>query len=333
NYNFKNNYILADYKPTNKENKISHCLRGSYQFYTYIKNENLDFEFAFSDLNKNKDNDLIKLNLYYQDELINSQQLDDKDALADNKKINRGKLHLNINNLPEGVYKIELLVNDDIVTDQIIFKQSKIAFINRLWLTEGAKNIEIKTDSNVISAQTINPASLQTIKVGDKDLILAETYRQFSIVNQQDIVLIKLDKGDVILAGSGVFSFDQNNLIRPTVKKVDNNLDINVNKINYVLTKYQIPKEENNWQIAKVEFDITDAYREYHSYQLGQTNKMSFLISIPNLRAEDNINDKVVIGDVTVELSGKSLLDKIKGLSLNMVFGDRPIKEIFYEKN
>ncbi|MEK7202941.1 MAG: hypothetical protein AAB653_01360 [Patescibacteria group bacterium] len=322
NYNFKNNYLLPDYQPTDKENKINQPLRGSYQFYTYIKNEKLDLEFSFFDINKNKDNDPIELNLYYQDKLIDSKRLDDKDApVDDNKKIDRGKLRLNSNDLTEGVYKVELLVNDDIITNQIISKQSKLSFINRLWIAEGAKNIELKTDGNIVSAQTINPDSLQTIKVGDNNLILDKTYQQFKIFNKKNFnagALIKLDKGDVILSGNGVFSFDQNSFIEPNIKKADNSLDINANKINYVLAKYQAPKENNGWQIAEMEFDIADAYREKNVFQLGDTNKMSFLISIPDLKMDDNIDDKIIFGKITIGLSGKSLLDKIK--------------TIFYEK-
>mgnify|MGYP001619351411 FL=1 len=348
NYEFKNKFFLQNYKPTNQENKISQQLRGSYQFYTYIKNENLDFKFIFSDLNKNKNSDPIELNLYYQGKLIDSQRLDYKSTPTDDgKKTDHGKLRLNMGNLLEGVYKVELLANDDIITDQIIFKQSKLSFINRLWLAEGAKNVEFKTDSNIVNAQTINPVSLQTIKVGDNDLILDKTYQQFSIVSNKATSLIKLEKGDVILSGNGVFSFDQNSFIEPVARKVDNSLDINANGINYVIVNYKQPKENGGWQVAEAEFDLTDAYRKYPTYQLGATNKMSFLISVPGLNKEnfsdplrsaqlnspnslyqggtvqldyqDGEVNKIIIGKITVELSGKSLIDKIKG--------------IFYDKN
>ncbi|MFH1233599.1 MAG: hypothetical protein V1649_03035 [Patescibacteria group bacterium] len=324
NYNFKNNYILPDYQSTNQENKVSQPLRGSYQFWTYIKNENLNLEFAFSDLNKNKDNDTIELNLYYQDKLIDNRKLDDIGApVDDGKKIDRGKLNFDIGNLTEGVYKIELLVNDDIITDQIISKQSKLSFINRLWLAEGTKNIELKTDSSIVNAQTINPASLQTIKVGDSDLILNKTYQQFSVANPNAVALIKLSKHDVILSGNGVFSFDQNSFIEPVARKVDNGLDINANGINYVIANYQQPEEAGGWQVAEAEFDLTDAYREYPAYQLGDTNKIGFLISVPMLKkynpstppyqgGEDN---KIIIGKITVELSGKSLFNAFQNIS------------------
>jgi len=228
---------------------------------------------------------------------------------------------LDIGNLAEGAYKVELRVNDDIITDQIISKQSKLSFINCLWLADGAKDIELKTDSPFVSAQTINPASLQTIKVGGNNLILNKTYRQFDAVCpiKSELASIKFEKGDVILSGNGVFSFNQDSFIKPVVKKLDNSIDVNANGINYVIAKYQMPKEEGTWQIAEAEFDLTNTYQEGPAYQLGSTNKMNFLISIPGLNAEDDVDDKIIFGKTTVKLSGRSLLDKIKA--------------IFYEKN
>lgn len=45
------------------------------------------------------------------------------------------------------------------------------------------KNIILFTDSNQISAQTINPAKLQTIYVDEQKLELNETYKQFDLVS------------------------------------------------------------------------------------------------------------------------------------------------------
>ncbi|NCO79708.1 hypothetical protein COT96_01170 [Candidatus Falkowbacteria bacterium CG10_big_fil_rev_8_21_14_0_10_38_22] len=316
NYNFKNNYTLPDYQALGKEIAIKYSLRGTYQFYVYIKNEELNLQLAFSDLNKNKDSDQIELNLYYQDKLIDQKVLADTGAGADDgEKINRGKLELVEANLPEGVYKVELRVNDDIITDELVSQQNKLSFINRLWLAGATeKNIELITDSNIINAQTINPASLQNIRIGNKDLNLSNTYQQFSLKNQENISSIKLAKGDVIISGNGVFSFSQDSFFNPIVKKVDSSIDINASGINYVLANYQTPSEQDGWQITEAEFDIANAYRESPRYQLGGTNKISWLISLPGLKAEDDIDDKIIIGEIKVDLQGKSLWEKFKSV-------------------
>ncbi|MCK4554646.1 hypothetical protein KAU19_06855 [Candidatus Parcubacteria bacterium] len=342
NYNLKQEFLLADYAPinnaaeTNIEGEIPESslqylsLRGPYQFYTYIKSEDFDFIFSFYDLNKNQDSDPIDLHLYYDNQLIDSKHLDDdgitddSGALADERSV---EFHLA--NLPEGVYKIELRVNDDIITKSITTKQQKMAFINKLWLADGGNNdINLYTDSKLINAQTVNPGSLQTIKIISSApsaaaalgaINIDQTYKQFSATVSSSTTKLTLEKDDMILSGSGVFSFSRDSLINPNFKKVDSYLDIDNNGINYVLAKYDLPMEENatpnlpkgnsggqGWKIAFAEFDLTKAYRE--------DNKYSFLISIPGLRADDDMDDWIEIDEISIDLEGVGFLNKIKGM-------------------
>jgi len=312
NYNLKTKYNLPDYKAGKQENKIDYKLRGAYQFYTYIKNEDLNWQFNFSDLNLNKDSDPIDVNLYYEQGLIASRHLDDTgpgspstgSGQGDNgQTVNRGSISLDEANLPEGIYRIELHVNDDIVTNQIITKQTKLAFINKIWVTGEAKDVNLVTDTLSVSAQTQSPASLQNIKIGDKDLDLAETYKQYSQTTSGKITTIKLLKADVVLAGDGVFSFNQESLINPSLKKVDQNFDLNQSGINYIIARYTSPQWQNQWQVSQAEFDLTKAYTEFGKY--------TFLISVPGLKADDQDSDAILLKEIRVDLQGKSLWQKI----------------------
>jgi len=316
NYDLKAEFLLSDYAPTDERHLLGTALRGPFEFYTYIKEEDLDFIFAFQDLNNNRDSDPVDLHLYYNGQLIDSRHLDDDGITVDSgEDTDRGEMKLKLTNLPEGIYKIELRVNDDIITKRIATKQWKLAFVNKIWLADGGnKDIIMYTDSRKVSAQTINPSRLQTIRVGDNDLKVEQTYKQFNIKAKQDVSEIKLAKDDIILAGDGVFSFSRDSLINPNFSKVGPDLNINQENINYILAKYTIPDEKNGWRIAQAEFDLTKAYREDAPRQLGMAGKYSFLISIPGLRADDDINDYVEIGEIRVDLEGKSLWDKIKDL-------------------
>ncbi len=305
NYTLKTKYKLPDYQASKQENKIDYQLRGAYQFYTYIKNEILDYQFDFTDLNLNKDGDPIEINLYYEQGLIASRRFNDTGPGGDTgQALSRGKIDFNVPNLPEGIYRIELHVNDDIVTKQIITKQTKLAFINKIWLTGEAKDVNLVTDSLAVSAQTQNPASLQIVKIGDKDLDLAETYKQYSQTTGKNISLIKLAKADVVLAGDGVFSFSQESLINPALKKVDQKFDLNQSGINYIIARYTNPQWQNQWQVSQAEFDLTKAYTEFGKY--------TFLISLPGLKADDQVNDAVLLKEIRIDLTGKSLWQKIR---------------------
>jgi len=305
NYDLKKEYLLNDYAPSEDEQVINFPLRGPYQFYTYIKNEELDFSFTFLDINKNKDVDPVDLHLYYNNKLIDSRHLDDDGLAEDTGEVRDERiLDFKVANLPEGVYKIELRANDDIITKKIITKQSRLAFLNKIWLDgDDNANIKIWTDSRSLQAKTTNPASLQTVKASGKELEIKETYKQFRIdLEAASSTEIELVKGDIILTGDGIFSFKKDNLINPSFKKVVPSLDIT--NINYILANYAPAKSEEEWQIAEIEFDLTGAYREDKKY--------GFLISVPKLTADDEIEDWIEIGGVEIELKGTKLLDRLK---------------------
>ncbi|MFH0840434.1 MAG: hypothetical protein V1865_00395 [bacterium] len=298
NYDLKNYYYLADYQAS-VGGTLPASLRGEYQIYTYIKNESLSFTFNFVDLNQNKDTDPIYIMLYDQNNklLLQKELPDDGVAEITNQKTAERSLLLSSPSLSEGVYKIEVKVNDDILTKTLSTNQSKIAFKNKLWIAEGANNLQLYTDSASVSAQTINPASLQTIKVGADSLELLETYERFSIINHEPVKEISVLKGDLMITGNGVFAFSLSNLVNPAFKQVDHNFV--VGDIQYILADYELPIEQDGWQERTVELDLSNAYRE--------DDKNLFIISIPGLSDKDILADYIIISEIKAKVSGRSL--------------------------
>ena len=305
-YDLKVNYRLPDYQATSQKQAVDCALRGAYQFYTYLKNEKLNFIFTVIDLNQNKDSDEVDLYLSYQDQLLETKHLVDDGINSDQGQVSQPRLiNLELDNLPEGVYKIELKASSDIVTKKIETFQNKLAIINKLRLAEGCGKVNLYTDSGQISAQTTNPAKLQKIKAGSKELDLAKTYQQFFLITDSGLKLVELAKDDLLLAGDSLFSFSQESFFNPTIKKINYLADLTEEKINYLITKYQTPLLQDDFKIATAEFDLTKAYRE--------NNKYSFLISIPGLKSTDQQNEAVILKQIKIELQGKSLLEKITG--------------------
>ncbi len=306
NYNLDYEYLIKDYSKSKERLMINSSLRGAHQFYTYIKDEDLDFEFSFFDLNKNKDADRIDVHLYYDDVLLEVWNLDDDKVAGDTGEISEiKKLKLKTENLPEGVYKLEIRANDDIVIDKIETKQSKIAFLNKLWLyNDGEEDLSIVSNAPKLRVKTINPGSLQSVRAGAEVLDIDETYKQFEIKGlNMTHYSVDLEKDGLIIEGNGIFSLNDELFFNPVVKKIDKDFDIKVEDVDYVLAKYLSPKseDENGWTVASVEFDIKNAYRE--------GNKYNFLISVPGL--EDG--EFVEVGEIKVELDGRSLVEKLKG--------------------
>lgn len=311
NYNLNYDYRLDKYSSGTKERVINQDLRGSYEFYTYIDGEDLDYSFGFLDINKNDDPDAVDIHLYFDNELIDSRHLpDDEAGGASGQPSTERVVEFKLANLPAGVYKIEVRASDDIITRRILTRQKKLSFRGGVRLAkEGNTGIKIFTDSRIMYVKTMEPDSLQDILVGDDVLQLAKTYKQFSIpvkraTGSSRFATTTFAHDGVIIAGDGVFSFSPEEFINPQVKKVDASIDINELGIDYILAKYIPPAKAGDWQGQTVEFDLKHAYREDGAY--------SVIISLSGLLPDDGIDNGVLFDEIRVDLEGKSLVDKIK---------------------
>ncbi|MEI6597332.1 MAG: hypothetical protein WCL13_03980 [bacterium] len=297
-YNIKNNFLLADYETGQKNNLIDYKFRGAYQFYTYLKQEELDYVFNFIDLNINEVDDPVEIKVYSNGDQIYSTYVNDNQANDSERQA-----VIKIADLPGGVYRFSIIANDDIITKNIVSKQSRFVLINKIWLAQDNKEIPtLFTNSRLINAQTVNPGSLGKIKIGDNFLDIKDTYKQFSLKTLNQPVKIELPKDDIIISGDGVFSFSENGLFDPSFRSADGNLAVNEGKINYILTDYQAPTNLNDWRTAVLEFDLAKAYQENGKYQ--------FLISVPSFKAEESTNGEIIVKEIKIDLSGTSLWQK-----------------------
>jgi hypothetical protein len=314
NYNLKTNYLLPGYEARPATTTICRPLVGAYQFYTYIKDENLTDDFVFQDLNRNLDPDPIDINVYYHDKLINTAHLDD-DGVLDDSGAQKPWRHLKLDlaNLPEGVYKVEVRANGDIVTRTITTAQSKTAFINTLPLADTPEvscGRDVFTNGQTISVQTSHPAKLgkiTLIKGGSASSTeILDVNAAYQLFSTNDLptagTKIILANDGVSLSGDGIFAFSPDGLFDPRIKTVDVNFNADKEGIDYVLAHYTPPVKDGDWLVASANFDLTQAFRLW--------NKYYFLISAPGLQAGDGKNRMVRIKDIKVDLTGTSLLEK-----------------------
>lgn len=301
NYRLPGKYYLSDYQAAGQLFGWNYALRGYYQFYVYVDTEELSLNFRLTDLNLQPGDDDVEIVLYnQQDERIGERLVPDSSGLSSRL------VSLHRANLPAGVYKVEFKASDDIVTTSLSTTQSKLSFINRLWLAQADQSdIVLYSDSRAISLQTLNPASLQTATVNDQALKLPATYQQFTLVDRQSVKTIALARGDVVISGPGVFSFSPSGLINPGSQTIDNYWQLS-DQINYIVANYQSPRQAGSWQTASLEFDLSQADWQDQAY--------SFILSVPGLKLEDDLADSLIVGEIKIELTGKSLWQKIKEL-------------------
>ncbi len=318
NYNFDADIFLADYEPKNSLKIIEDDFVGAYQFFTYLKDEDLYFNFVFADVNKSQGKDPISLIVYYKDKQIDGYYLEDDGETGDwGKETDEKNLKLELKNLPEGFYKIGFRASDDIITKKIETKQEKLAFINKINLGRGdalAGEKKIYTDSRQIQVKTIYPDRLGTLLIKEilsprssyaDEININETYKQFESKKiKSALAEIIIENDGIVLAGDGVFSFNFDSLVNPGFKKVDANLEVDEEGIDYILANYDFLPPDGGGKEASAEFDLNKAY--------FKDNEYNFIISIPGLKADDETDDYIEIDEIKVELEGKSLFEKVR---------------------
>ncbi len=274
-------------------------LRGAYQFYTYSDGSPIDLDLFVRDRNENSDLDPIELNMYSGTELVYSKKLDDTTEEGERR------LDIVTPNLKRGVYRVEVKVNDDIVTTKLLTRQAKIAFSGRLWLNDASrKNISLYNDGSRFSAQTLNPQSLQSISIADQQFELASTYEQQSYIISnpgREVQLIHVAKGDVILASDGLWSFSPEAFFNPTIRQMPPARSRAELDVDYLIAHFNPVKllDDGSFQ-AVLEFDLRGAYRE--------KNKYSFMISAPNAKLDQS---PLEIESIAIQLEGASLYDYV----------------------
>jgi hypothetical protein len=304
NYSLPNDYRVANYSATTTKITYPLILRGSYEFYVYIKNEPLDFYFDFATLNKNKDEDNIQINIYHGDDSIGSYQLKDDKISSDNGEVEGlNCFTLDKEQLAEGVYKIEVKANNDVITRKITTSQSKLSFINKIWIFGNINQVDLVTDSPYLSVETTNPSSLQEINFGTKKIKLNKTYSLVSEQGQIGIEKIKFSKNDILLAGHGVFALSSDELINPSFTDLSTVTDPEKQGIKFILAKYNPVKKIGDHLEAAVRFDLSGAYQE--------NNKYSFILSSPGLNNTAN-NNNVELISAKMQLSGEHIGQLIK---------------------
>ncbi|MFH0854319.1 MAG: hypothetical protein V1891_02405 [bacterium] len=284
-YSLSRDFALNKYNPKDGYLTIDRTLKGYHQFYTYVKNEPLEFNFSFSgidDLNFCASADVrASISVYQGKDLILNKEL-----CEENKFLNGAAIYKE--NLKEGVYKIEIKIADNIYINKINTKQDFLSFINKINLANNSddfKPISIYTDSESLKFAASVNESLQHIKVGDKIFNVDELFKQFDIAGysfenfeiseqKNSLAEINFSRDNILIQGAGVFSFSKESFINPSIIYLENIKKFD--DLRYVIAEYKIPEVlKNGWKTSKVSFALNDALRDKRKY--------NFILSIPGV--------------------------------------------------
>lgn len=283
-----------------------YALRGAHQFYVFLPNGDLDLAGAITDLNENKDKDEAEILLFQgREQVVSKKFSDDRPQKEESADIGEAQDFRIVNsNLRPGLYRLEFKANDDLILSNLQINSPYLSVINKIWpISNGV--IELITDASYLQVKALSPVALQDLDFGEKSLVISEIYHQYEIQsNLADKQMIKLAKGGVIIANSGVFTTKEDTLINPEYSRLDRFASLS-DKLEFILTDYQ-PAEilADDWLKASLDFTTADLYREDSRYNL--------ILSIPGLQTGNGAGGLLEIKEIKIKFYGKSLPDKLK---------------------
>ncbi len=272
NYDIDYDYIINDYEPQRTDNYLNiENIRGSYSFLTYIKNEDLNFNFNFSAYKEELNN--LSLYVYFHNNIIFSQNLLNVEGLNNNNL----DYNLNLADLPEGVYKVEIRSGDNLITKKLSTSNSKLVFLNRAWLSGLKNGLEIFSNKNNFRIKALEADCLGEIDINSEKFIIDKIYQQFNLSlsdNSHDLNKIKSNSCGLLFENNGLFSFTPESFFNPLPQELEEG--INLDQFDFVVAKYKKTKMEDEYFVSEVEVNLNKAFKDKDGYQ--------FIISAPFLK-------------------------------------------------
>jgi hypothetical protein len=263
NYNLAYDYQMADYQANNNLSVFKQTLVDSYRFYTYLKDEDLYFDFSVAD---------GFLPIDSKNTLVNVYNLNN-DLLGTFYPENH-IISVRMANLLPGAYMLEFKTEVGAETRQIITKQQYLSFVNNLNLWSPAKLV---TDSKTLTFMTDKNEGLQTVTLDGEQLKIENIWEQYKTKPQYGLQEFNVPKGQMQITGDGLLAYGKKQFFNPLINKITQATDLDAEKINYIIAEYNLPQVQNDFKINSVEFNLSD--------KQIKDGKLRFVISIPGLMA------------------------------------------------
>ncbi len=315
NYEIDRKFIIPNYVPSNSYKVMDKTIRGFHSFYTYIKNEPLDFIFTIQDINRAEGLDELKIKLYNDQGIKLFEKFVEDDGLIskyDPASAPR-EIKFYFEGLPEGAYKIELDCEDEIFFRAIKTKQKYLTFIDRLYLvdnpnySDGFIDLEymptaVYSTIPRLGFYTSHNEGKQLIGVNNEVIEIAEIQKNYFVTPSSMPVYIYAPRNDVKIFGQGLLALTDDMYFNPEIYRLRNITDFS--NIDYLITDYTTPSEINGWKVNKVTFDLKNAS--------VVNRKIRFAISAPEL---NSLNKQIPLKQIRVtfikeKLSLSEFIDK-----------------------
>ena len=269
NLNLKEKPIkIENYTPGNLDIRVA--LRESHSFYFYAK-DNIYLTIEKQDINWYESEDDLIIKIYdIEGNIIKEDKIPDDGIKI--KSAEQGKpqgKRIKIDDIKEGVYKMDLVNNGDLIIRRIKINQKKLVVNKRVFLADSkvykleTKPVKLYTKINKnteINFLTYHSEGLQDVIINKKSYKILERHKTIKIpINKSNnIQEIITTQNDIIISSDNYYSFTKDSYFDPISYKI---VSLENYKIaDYLYTDYKEPEKDGEWLIGKTIFDIKDVY-------------------------------------------------------------------------
>ncbi len=313
--------LVLEQKPIKIENyspgelAINTTLRGNHAFYVYASGY-IQLTVSKQDINWYENEDNLTISVYdLNNTLIATGTIPD-DGITNNsrKQANVQNLTIFTPNIEEGVYRIELINNGDMIIKQITINQNKFVADKNVFLADNGLYSNSSSNpstlyfknkrESTVYLSTYHSQGFQNISINRAAVNLNETQTKFNLtISPGDgFSYIYSPKNDIMISSVNYFSFTRDSYFEPFEYGVIGIDDANFVKANadYILTDYTPPVEDNGWLIGTAEFDAKDLYIK--------DNKLSIILNAKHLGSDVYSNYTIPVDWVNVSIDRKGLI-------------------------
>jgi hypothetical protein len=256
-------YRISGYGPTDRWQTIAVSLRGHHEFKTYIKDENLQFNFEYMDMNRDEGEDVVRITVFNEQgqPVAEARAGDDGDSSDDARPSGLESLELTAGGLAEGVYKVVMSTTRDVFFRTIKTPQQKIVFLNTVFIgdevgfSEPPRGAKIWTTTKWMRGQTRHAEGIQTLTGSSASVEIDGPYEWYPLeLTGTGVESVEIPFGDIEIVTEGKIAFSASQFFDPDPAPLSAYATFDQMEVDYVLAKYVSPRQEGDWLVADVGF-------------------------------------------------------------------------------
>lgn len=290
-YDFDVPYRLPHYEPLGGERAIGVSLRGFHKFVTYVKNEPVNLELVFMDMNRQVGADEVRITVRNENgDIVHEEKLGDDGNTVANQISSTRTISLQSNGWPEGVYTVDLSGTSDIFWREIKTSLRYVTFVNTIYLADDVgylpdpRGTVFFTNAKNFVFETLHAESTQNLGVGENEIQVPLSHEKVrASIDDAGVVQGNSPRGDIKIVGDGKFAFSRDAFFDPDPVRLSALTDLDALGIDYIITTYQSPEREGNWYRQEAIFSVEEVRNE--------ENDATFSFSAPLIGEGQNTVD------------------------------------------